>query len=163
MTTLSILSFIILAAYTIGMCLYLKKIPSSLSMTAFYLDYKQRILWFAAIWGATFLVAPALIEKTSGMTQCLAFIAAGSLLIVGACPLIPGNEEIDYKLHCIAAILCAVASQLMLLLSDKWWLLLAWVPFIVYAIKKKDKWEQRTFWAEMVCFALIYIYVCNKS
>ena len=159
MTTLSILSFIILAAYTIGMCVYLKKIPSSLSMTAFYLSKQQRLLWFAAMWSVTFFVAPALIGKTSGMTQCLAFISAGSLLIVGACPLIPGNEEIDYKLHCIAAILCAVASQLILLLSDKWWLLLAWVPFIVYAIKKKDKWKQRTFWAEMLCFFLIFIYV----
>lgn len=153
--TMILIAIALLAAYTVTLCVANNEIPSSLSASVFYLPKAGQWLWTAVIVSVVFLVAPTLISKASDNTQFLAFFACVGLLFVGGAPLVHDKTDTAYKVHMVGAILCAVASQL-LLVFNCWWLMLVWLPYVVvFAIyfKKHKKWRTRVFWAEMTCFA----------
>ena len=105
-----------------------------------------------------FLCVPTYIEKTAENTQFLAFIAIAALAFVGGDPLVKDTKDIAYKVHCVAAVVCAACSQLVLVFNHPW-LLLCWVPFIVagFFIGWK-KWRTKVFFGEMVCFTSTFIF-----
>lgn len=97
--------------------------------------------------------------KVSENTQFLAFIAIAALAFVGAAPLVADKTDLAYKVHCMAAVVCAVCSQLVLMFNMPL-MFLCWVPFAVaFVWVTKDKpWKTLTFWAEMVCFGSTFAY-----
>ena len=106
-----------------------------------------------------FLCVPTYIEKTSENTQFLAFLAIAGLAFVGAAPLVKfSDDEIQFRVHKVGAIICATCSQLVLIFNYPW-LLLFWIPFIIYGfIKGWKTWRTIVFWEEMVCFVSTFIY-----
>ena len=150
-----IIAIVILAAYTLSMIKDEGRIPSSLSATVFSMEKKDRWIWCLVIWAVVFICLPTYIDKVGENTKFLAFLAMAGLLFVGGAPLVLKSEDrMQYWVHCGAAVVCAVCSQLVLVFNQLW-LLLAWVPYIGYlaaSLYYKDKFRTNVFWAEMVCF-----------
>jgi hypothetical protein len=100
------------------------------------------------------------LDKVSESTQFLAFIAIAALAFVGAAPLVADKTELAYNVHCGAAVVCAVCSQLVLVFNQPC-LLFCWSPFVVafvYMWAAHFAWRTKTFWAEMVCFSSTFIF-----
>lgn len=153
----TIIAIIILLTYTIIMCIRGGKIPSSLSASVFDLPQNMHWIWTITIYSVCFLTIPTIISKASENTQFLAFIAIAALAFVGAAPLVKDKQDIAYKVHCVAAVICAVCSQIMLAFNCPW-LLLCWVPWIIAWFELCSTWRTMTFWAEAVCFASTFAY-----
>lgn len=151
-----LIAITILAAYTLSMIKDEGRIPSSLSATVFSMDKKDRWIWCIVIWSVVFICLPTYIGKVGENTKFLAFLAMAGLLFVGGAPLVLKSEDnMQYWVHCGAAVVCAVCSQLVLVFNQSW-LLLSWVPWVaafIWITKDEPKWRTATFWAEMVCFA----------
>lgn len=150
-----LIAIAILLAYMLSMIKDEGRIPSSLSATVFSMEKKDRWIWCLVIWAVVFICLPTYIDKTGENTKFLAFLAMAGLLFVGGAPLVLKDEDrMQYLVHCGAAVVCAVCSQLVLVFNLPW-LLLAWVPYIGYwaaSLYYKDKFRTNVFWAEMVCF-----------
>ena len=163
-----IIAIIILLGYTIALCIKGGGVPSSLSASVFDLPKGQRWIWTVMLYVVCFCVlvpfgwhGVPFLDKVSENTQFLAFIAIAALAFVGASPLVADKMELAYKVHCVAAVVCAVCSQLVLVFNQPW-LLLCWIPFIhalvFYFFEEANEWRTRTFWGEMVCFGSTFIF-----
>ena len=157
-----LIAVIILLVYTIILCKKIGGIPPSLSASVFALPQNRRWIWTVVLYSVCFLfLMPwpwSYLDKVSEQTQFLAFFAIAALAFVGAAPLVKDKQMLAYKVHCTAAIICGLCSQLVLVFNQPW-LLILWIPFfLVYWIIYSWKWEQRTFWAEMVCFGSTFIF-----
>ena len=159
-----VLAIIILLAYTIALRTKGGGVPSSLSTSVFDLPKGKRWIWTVVLDAVVFLCVPTYLEKVSENTQFLAFIAMVGLAFVGAAPLVANKTDIAYKVHCVAAAVCAVCSQLVLVFNQPW-LLLCWVPWVVVFvwITKDHPWRTLVFWAEMVCFYGTFAYCLIKK
>lgn len=81
--------------------------------------------------------------------------------LVAATPMVKDKTDMAYKVHMISAYTCAIASQLLTMLNEPL-LLLCWVPWVVafvWQTKDKQRWRQAVFWAEITCFASIFLLV----
>ena len=154
-----VLAIIILLVYTIALIIKGGGVPSSLSASVFDLPKGKRWIWTVVLFAVCFLCVPTYVEVTSESTRFLAFIAIAALAFAGAAPLVADKTDIAYKVHCVAAVVCAVCSQLVLVFNQPW-LLLCWVPWlIVFVWITKDRpWNNLTFWAEMVCFGSTFAF-----
>ena len=153
------ISLVLLIAYTATLCVVNKQIPSSLSSTVFFLPPTGAWLWTVVIAAVVFTLAPVLIENAQHC-QFLAFLACAGLLFVAGCPLVPDKGDMAYRVHCASAIVCAV-SAMALVAVNQVLLLLLWLPwFAVFLWKTRGRksWETNTFWAEMECFLITYVY-----
>ena len=166
-----ILAIIILLGYTIALCWKGGGVPSSLSASVFDLPKSKRWIWTVMLYVVCFCVlvpfgwhGVSFLDKVSENTQFLAFIAIAALAFVGAAPLVADKTELAYKVHCVAAVVCAVCSQLVLVFNQPW-LLLCWVPWVVVFvwITKDHPWRTLVFWAEMVCFYGTFAYCLIKK
>ena len=158
-TILITVAAVLLTAYTVAMCVANRQIPSSLSSTVFFLPAKGAWLWTAVIAAVVFALAPVLIG-TAERCQFLAFLACAGLLFVAGCPLVPDKGDMAYRVHCASAILCAV-SAMALVVCNKAVLLMLWIPWavvFVWKIKDRKTWTTKTFWAEMECFFITFVY-----
>jgi hypothetical protein len=151
-----LIAIAILLAYVLSMIKDEGCIPSSLSVTVFSMEKKDRWIWCLVIWAVVFICLPTYICKVGENTKFLAFLAMAGLLFVGGAPLVIKSEDkMQYFVHCGAAVVCAVCSQLVLVFNQPL-LLLAWVPWVVafvWITKDSPRWRTMTFWGEMVCFA----------
>ena len=134
-------------------------IPPSLSASVFNLPTNKRWIWTAVILAVCFLCVPTYIEKTSENTQCFAFFAIAGLAFVGAVPLVKfSDDEMQFRVHEVGAIICATCSQLVLVFNYSWFLLF-WIPFIIYGFVKGWKtWRTIVFWGEIICFTSTFTY-----
>ena len=90
-------------------------IPPSLSASVFNLPTNKRWIWTVVIFTVCILVVPTYIEKTDINTQFLSFLSIGGLGFVGAAPLVKLKDDVlQFKVHEIGAIICAICSQLVL-------------------------------------------------
>ena len=156
-----VIAIIVLLAYTIALCIKGGGIPPSLSASVFDLKQSMRWIWTVVLAAVCFLCVPTYIEKTGENTQFLAFIAIAALAFVGGAPLVIDTKDIAYKVHCVAAAVCALCSQLVLVFNQPW-LLLCWFPWALEEFIETDLFEKRwitqVFWVEMVCFANTFLY-----
>jgi roadblock/LC7 domain-containing protein len=154
-----VFAIIILLGYTIALYIKGGGVPSSLSASVFDLPKSNRWIWTVMLYAVCFLCVPTYVEVTSENTQFLAFIAIAALAFVGAAPLVADKTDMAYKVHCVAAVVCAVCSQMVLVFNQPW-LLLCWVQWVlVFVWITKDKpWKTVTFWAEMVCFGSTFAF-----
>lgn len=158
MTILIALSFILLLAYTLTVCIIAKQIPVSLSSTVFYLPQKYRIVWTLVIVIAAFCMMPSFIMHAPETYQFLAFISCAAFAFVGAAPLVKDESDISYKVHMVSAWTCAICSQLLIALTTPI-ILLGWIPWIIiYIITLRKGWVQKAFWAEIICFMHNYLF-----
>ena len=152
-----VIAIIILLVYTLVMIKIGSSIPPSLSASVFNIPTNKRWIWTIVLFAVCFLCIPTYIEKTDINTQFLSFLSIGGLAFVGAAPLVKfSDDEMQFRVHKIGAIVCAVCSQLVLAFNCPW-LLLLWIPYIIAFIKLNDfrakGWNTKIFWAEMVCFS----------
>lgn len=149
-----LIAILILLIYTITLIKIGGSIPPSLSASIFNLLTNKRWIWTIVIFAVCFLCVPTYIEKTGINTQFLSFLSIGGLTFVGAAPLVKfSDDEMQFRVHKIGAIICAICSQLVLAFNYPW-LLLLWIPFITYCFANGWKtWKTMIFWAEMVCFS----------
>lgn len=109
-----LIAITILLVYTIALCIKGGGIPASLSASVFSLPQSKRWIWTVLLALVCFLCVPTYIEKTGENTQFLAFTAIAALAFVGGAPLVKDKSDIAYKVHCVAAVVCALCSQLVL-------------------------------------------------
>ena len=150
---------VLLIAYTASMCIVNRQIPHSLSASVFFLPRKGAWLWTAVIAAVVFALAPVLIG-TAQRAQFLAFFACAGLLFVAGCPLVPDKSDMAYRVHLVAAIVCAL-SAMGLVACNRPLLLLLWLPWLgvfIWQTRDHHDWPTQTFWAEMMCFAITFVY-----
>ena len=154
-----LIAILILLIYTITLIKIGGQVPPSLSDSVFDIPTKHRWIWIVVIIAVCFLAVPTYIEKTSINTQFLSFLSIGGLAFVGAAPLVKfRDDKLQFRVHEIGAIICAICSQLVLIFNCPI-LLLCWIPFIIAAITTGWKdWRTRIFWGEAVCFTSTFLY-----
>ena len=159
-----IIAIVILAVYTLVLIMIGGQIPSSLSASVFSLPMSKRWIWTVVLAAVCFLCVPTYVCKAGDNTQFLAFIAIAALAFVGAAPLVKDKTDLAYKVHCVAAVICAVCSQLVLVFNiPEGSVICLWMPFIIALIIKTNawdfsKWHTMMFWAEMVCFVSTFAF-----
>lgn len=113
-----VIAIIILLVYTLAMIKIGGSIPPSLSASVFNFPTNKRWIWTIVIFTVCILVVPTYIEKTYINTQFLSFLSIGGLGFVGAAPLVKLKDDIlQFKVHEIGAIICAICSQLVLIFN----------------------------------------------
>lgn len=154
-----VIAILILLVYTLVMIKIGGSIPPSLSASVFNIPTNKRWIWTVILFAVCFLCVPTYIEKTDINTQFLSFLSIGGLAFVGAAPLVKfSDDEMQFKVHKVGAIVCAACSQLVLVFNCPW-LLLLWIPFTAYGFVNGWKtWKTMIFWGEMVCFSGTFIY-----
>ena len=156
MTTLTIISFLILSCYlvyilkTIG----IRRLPS-LSDSYYKLEKRGYIFQLALFLTAALLI-PVLLEKTPEPFTFLAFFTTAPILFVAITPKFK-DIVLEGKVHTWAAKISAVFSIIWCIIMLKWIAIPVILgPGIIFYILNR-KYKQPTFFAEMVCFAMLYI------
>lgn len=132
-------------------------IPPSLSDT--YYLYKKKNPWMRIFFpimmvALVILLMPAWLEISVGSSlQFLAFLAAGSILFVGAAPAFK-QGGIEFRVHSTSAY-CAAAFALLwvFFVSKLWWTVLIWfVLVLISAILTKTIKTSMVYWLETIAF-----------
>lgn len=154
-----VVAIIILLVYTLVMIKIGCYIPPSLSASVFNIPINKRWIWTVVIFTVCILIVPTYIEKTDINTQFLSFFSIGGLGFVGAAPLVKLKDDVlQFKVHEIGAIICAICSQLVLIFNYPI-LLCSWIIFIIPTIIIGWKnWRTKIFWGEMICFSNTFLY-----
>ena len=163
MTALIIISALLIAAYTVAVCIKCKGIPYSISETYYKIEHKA---WFGVTMILTAcLLMPAILEVTPDSYQFTAFLACAGMVMTGIAPNF--REGIDRKIHTTGAVLCLVFSQVWVGLICPWMLLL-WIGYLVYtAIGLWRNWNgyfigsflstRPMFWVEIIALVATYV------
>lgn len=162
-TALTILSALIIASYTVAVCIKCKGIPYSISETYYKIEHK---MWFGVTMVLTAcLLMPAILQVTPDSYQFTAFLACSGMIATGVAPNF--REVIDRKIHTIGAVLCLVFSQVWVSLTSPWMLLL-WIGYLAYTvIGIKRNWNgyfigsflstKPMFWVEITALVATYV------
>lgn len=121
------------------------KIPKSLSHTAYLMQNKKFFLY--TFWS----IGIILLYPLSLINVPLSLLFTLGLLCVG---ISPWYKQYDKIAHFGGGYLSGITSQILVTLVNPW-ILLLWIPYIIYAIFTKD--NNQTFWSEIVCFVSIFI------
>lgn len=134
---LILLSVLCIAAYTTVVCIKFKGVPDSISATFYSLQHK---VWFGAtMWLTAGLLMPAILEVTPDCYQFTAFLACVGMFMVSVAPNF--REGIDKKVHTTGAVLCILFSQVWVLLTCPW-MMLVWVAYLIYtALMMMKNWK----------------------
>lgn len=164
MTTASvILSVLYITTYTAVVCINQIGIPESISATFYKLRYKA---WFTITMFLTAgLLMPAILEITPEGYQFVAFLACIGMMFVGVAPNF--REGLDRPVHITGAILCILFSQVWVLLTCPW-VLLVWFGYLAYtAWGMKKHWNgnfisaflltKPMFWVEVASLFVTYV------
>ena len=163
MDNMIIIAIAVLLIYTLTLCGINGKIPNSLSQSVFMLPPSASWLWTLVIGFVAIAVMPKMLDVAGDNWKFLAFLSIVGLLFVALCPLSPNKSGQRYVVHMIGAWICAVCPQLMVAVTD-WHHLLLWVPWIVIYVLRRMwfGWDTKVFWAEMTCFATIFILLLSR-
>lgn len=160
---LVILSIICITAYTAAVCIKCKGIPSSISSTFYSLEHKFG--FGATMWLTAGLLMPAILEVTPNSYQFTAFLACVGMFLVGVAPNF--REGIERKVHTAGAIMCILFSQVWVLLTCPW-MMLVWVAYLIYtALMMMKNWKgnfisaflltKPMFWVEITALLATYV------
>lgn len=160
---LILLSVLCIASYTTAMCIKFGGVPASISATFYSLQHKY---WFeATMWLTAGLLMPAILEVTPDCYQFTAFLACIGMFLVGVAPNF--REGIERKVHTTGAIMCILFSQVWVLLTCPW-VLLVWFGYLAYtAWGMKKYWKgnfisaylqtKPMFWVEIMALLATYV------
>lgn len=161
--TLIIISFLIITSY-VGVMIYRKGIPYSISDTYYSLEHK---VWFGFSMIATaLLLMPSILDRTHENFRFLAFLMCAGICFVGVAPNFKAG--MDRPVHIVSTVISAVCSQLWLALVITPYSLLVWLVWLAYeVIMVKKVWNghfinsfiltKPLFWAEAIAFLSVYI------
>lgn len=99
------------------------------------------------------MIAPRLFSITNNYYSFLVFFTLVGILGVGVDPLIKGQKNI---IHYSSAIMMGISSQILVYIINPY-ILLSWIPYIIYTIYIEDG-RKNMFFAEIVmliCLALL--------
>lgn len=152
MICIVLLSFMVLAyyvAYVSGRF----GVPTSLSATYYLLEKKGWIFQLALFLSAVMLL-PAMMEATSRDFKLLEFLTCSGVLFVSVAPAF--KIRIEGKVHAVAAIISGVSGVLWCVLNGGIGesVVMLFAAFVGYA-----RCGNPIFWAEMACFASVYLTV----
>ena len=160
---LILLSVLCIAAYTTVVCIKFKGVPDSISATFYRLQHK---VWFGStMWLTAGLLMPAILEVTPRCYQFTAFLACIGMMFVGVAPNF--REGIERKVHTAGAIMCILFSQVWVLLTCPW-VMLVWFGYLTYtALSMKKHWKgnfisaflltKPMFWVEITALLATYV------
>ncbi len=163
MNVLMILSMLVIAAYTVAVCVKQGGIPYSISATFYRLEHPY---WFmATIWLTAGLLMPVILETSKPESEICAFLSCAGMLLVGAAPNFKYGFE--RKIHTAGAALCLAGSQTFVALSLPW-CLLVWIAYVAYTVvmmlrRKSDSIisdfmrTKPMFWIEIAALASTYL------
>lgn len=164
MIGLILLSFFIIASYTVAVCVKQGGIPYSISATFYKLAHKK---WFGAtMFGTAGLLMPALFEGSEAGTEYWAFIACVGMFMIGCAPNF--RDTTEGRIHDAGAALTLVGSQLWVGMNQPCFLLL-WLAYmagsLIYMARNEmhdDPWRdfmstRPMFWIEVTAIASVYL------
>lgn len=129
-----------ITVYTIAVCIKCNGIPYSISETFYKLEHKW---WFlVTMWLTAGLLMPAILESTPGCYQFTAFLACIGMMFVGVAPNF--REGLDSPVHITGAILCILFSQVWVLLTCPW-MMLVWAVYLAYTVLAMKKYWKGNF------------------
>lgn len=165
---LTIISMLIIAAYTVAVCVKQKGIPYSISATFYKLDHPY---WFmATMWLTAGVLMPVILEVSKPDTEWMAFIACTGMFLVGAAPNF--KDGFEGKVHTAGAVLCLAGSQLWVIFNCPWALMI-WLVWLVYTVIYMS-WHvsdsiisdflraRPMFWVEVVALVATYLAIFLK-
>ncbi|MBV8038579.1 glycosyl transferase [Bacteroides sp. AN502] len=140
MKILVLFSALCITVYTIAVCIKCNGIPYSISETFYKLEHKW---WFlVTMWLTAGLLMPAILESTPGCYQFTAFLACIGMMFVGVAPNF--REGLDSPVHITGAILCILFSQVWVLLTCPW-MMLVWAVYLAYTVLAMKKYWKGNF------------------
>lgn len=160
---LVVISFLVIATYTVAVCVKQKGVPYSISATFYKLEHPY---WFmAAMWLTAGALMPAILEASRPDTEWMAFAACAGMFLVGAAPHF--KEETEGKVHTAGAVLCLAGSQLWVAFNNLW-VLLVWLAWLIYtaaymfrhvsdSIVSDFLRTRPMFWMEMASLSTVYL------
>lgn len=163
LTAFTIISTLLIVAYTASVCIKCKGIPYSISATFYSLTHKW---WFGITMVLTAgLLMPAILEVTPESYQFTAFLACVGMIMTGAAPHF--KEGTEKKVHTVGAVLCLLFSQVWVALTFPWTLLM-WVGYFAYTTgAMKKHWNgnfkasfiltKPMFWVEITALVATYV------
>lgn len=164
MMYLILLSFLVIASYTLAVLVKQGRVPYSISATFYRLEHKK---WFSAsMAGTALLLMPAVLELSRPGTECWAFLACAGMLMIGCAPNFKDKQE--GTVHDIGAMMTLVCSQIWVGCNQPWFLLL-WVAYMTYTIIymltneiTEDLWRdfmttRPMFWVEVTAIASVFL------
>ena len=150
---MTVLYFISLLTFTlyIGFVLIKFGVPNSVSASFYLLGKKGWMFQLAMLLTAGTLL-PVLMEATKNDFKLLEFLTCSGVLFVAAAPAF--KVELEGKVHAVAALVSGLSGLVWAFIHGNFMALLfiLLVYFSLYA--KFGKW---VFWAELACFASVYV------
>lgn len=126
---LTIISMLVIAAYTVAVCVKQKVVPYSISATFYKLNHPY---WFmATMWITAGLLMPAVLEASEPGTEWTAFLACAGMFFIGAAPNF--KDSFEGKVHDMGAVLCVAGSQVWVAFNCSL-VLLVWIVWFVYTV-----------------------------
>ena len=165
---LTIISMLVIAIYTVAVCIKQRGIPYSISATFYKLNHPY---WFkVTMWFTAGLLLPAVLGTSKTGTEWMAFLACAGMFFIGATPNF--KDEFEGKVHDVGAVLCVADSQLWVAFNNHWYLLI-WVIWLVYTVVYMSRHVSdsiisdflRTrpmFWVEVVALITTYLVIFLK-
>lgn len=149
-----ITAFALVMVYLMIVCLYAKKVPTSISET-YYLGGGN--IFTLVIAAAGFLLCSGSLTLTTNPNiEFLAFFSGAGLLFVAAAPQF--KDDFVQKVHYAGAFIFGVASQLWIVFNYSAWYFLIWsvCPLVMQS-------KRKMFWIEMICVVNIIFSVIYNS
>ena len=152
-----------IASYTAAVCVKNKGIPYSISETFYKLEHKA---WFGISMLLTAgLLMPAILDATPPSYQFTAFLACIGMMLIGIAPNF--QSGIERPVHITGAVLCILFSQVWVLLTCPW-MMLVWVAYLIYtALMMMKNWKgnfisaflltKPMFWLEITALLATYV------
>lgn len=152
-----------IASYTAAVCVKNKGIPYSISETFYKLEHKA---WFGISMLLTAaLLMPAILDETPPSYQFTAFLACIGMMLIGIAPNF--QSGIERPVHITGAVLCILFSQVWVLLTCPW-MMLVWVTYLIYtALMMRKNWKgnfisaflltKPMFWVEIMALLSTYV------
>lgn len=131
---LTVLSFLLIASYTVGVCVSTHGIPNSISESYYKIKHK---FWFAvATIGTASMLMPSILERTPESYQFLAFLMCAGLCFVGVAPNF--KTGLDRPVHIVATTIAALCSQAWVLLAQPW-IMVLWIVYVMWIVFNFNK------------------------
>lgn len=152
---MAVLSLILCLIFISAMTWKNGGVLESISSTAYIVSNKITFTLILLLIGG--LLLPSMLEASSENTQFLAFLTVVGLSTVAVTPNYRSEDGLQ---HNIGGVGCCICSQLLVAFNHPF-LLLMWLPCLAYLLFFRDK--NYTFWAEISCMAITYVYSIYPS
>jgi hypothetical protein len=141
-TILTIISMLVIAAYTAAVCVKTKGVPYSISATFYAIEHKG---WFRfTMWACPMVLMPAILEVSKPGTEFLAYLALAGMIVVGCFPNYKA-DKFQHRGHIAGATMAILFSQIWATLNF-WPMLFVWLAYVSYTALSIAKEKEGTFW-----------------